>query len=93
VILRVASGSKETGIMAGVAIGSIVGLEAMFAGPVCGASMNPARSLAPAIVSGTMQHLWIYILATVAGAVIAVYVNRIVVLPLQPADSLKDNEK
>ena len=56
VILRVASGSKETGIMAGVAIGSTVGLEAMFAGPVCGASMNPARSLAPAIVSGTMQH-------------------------------------
>ncbi len=93
VILRVASGSKETGIMAGVAIGSTVGLEAMFAGPVCGASMNPARSLAPAVVSGTMQHLWIYILATIAGAVFAVVVNRIVLSPVQPAESLKDTEE
>lgn len=92
VILRVASGSKETGIMAGVAIGSTVGLEAMFAGPVCGASMNPARSLAPAIVSGTLQHLWIYILATVAGAVFAVVINRIVKSPSEPADSSKDKK-
>ncbi len=93
VILRVASGSKETGIMAGVAIGSTVGLEAMFAGPVCGASMNPARSLAPAIVSGTMQHLWIYILATVAGAVFAVVVIRIVVSPVESVETVEDIEK
>jgi glycerol uptake facilitator-like aquaporin len=89
----VASGSRETGIMAGVAIGSIVGLEAVFARPVCGASMNPARSLAPAIVSGTMQHLWIYILATVAGAVFAVVINRVVVSPVELADSLEDIEE
>ena len=47
-------------------------LEAMFAGPICGASMNPARSLAPAIVSGHLEHLWIYLTATVLGALIAV---------------------
>lgn len=75
VILRVSSGSKETGVMAGVAIGSTVAMEALFAGPVCGASMNPARSIAPALVSGTFHHLWIYILATIAGAIFAVVIN------------------
>jgi aquaporin Z len=79
VILRVATGSKETGVMAGVAIGATVALEALFAGPVCGASMNPARSFAPALVSGTLQHLWIYLVATVAGAAFAVVLNRVVV--------------
>jgi aquaporin Z len=72
VILSVSTGSKEKGITAGVAIGAIVGLEAMFAGPICGASMNPARSLAPAIVSGHIQFLWIYIFAPIIGAALAV---------------------
>src|SRR5262245_36812573 len=72
VILCVATGSKEQGIMAGAAIGAVVGLEALFAGPICGASMNPARSLAPAIVSGNLQHLWIYVVAPCAGALLAV---------------------
>lgn len=56
---------------AGLAIGLTVGLEAMFAGPISGASMNPARSIAPAIVSGNLEHLWIYILAPIIGAAIA----------------------
>jgi aquaporin NIP len=77
VILLVAHGSKERGRMAGIAIGAVVGLEAMFAGPICGASMNPARSLAPAIVSGHLNHLWIYLLAPVAGAVSAIPVWRV----------------
>ncbi len=72
VILNVAIGSKEQGLFAGLAIGSTVLLEAMFAGPVCGASMNPARSFAPAIVSGHVENLWIYILAPVVGALLAV---------------------
>lgn len=72
VILRVAKGSKEQGMFAGLAIGSVVMLEAMFAGPVCGASMNPVRSAAPALVSGHTEHLWLYILAPVLGASIAV---------------------
>jgi len=72
VIVNVAVGSKEQGMFAGLAIGSVVALEAMFAGPVCGASMNPARSFGPAIVSGHPEHLWIYIIAPVAGAALAI---------------------
>jgi aquaporin NIP len=71
VILNVSQGSKETGTMAGIAIGSTVLLEAMFAGPICGASMNPARSLAPAVVSGNIQPVWIYLVAPIAGALFA----------------------
>lgn len=78
VILNVSTGSQEKGIMAGAAIGAVVAFEAMFAGPICGASMNPARSLAPAIVSGQLQHFWIYLIAPVLGASIAVVVFRIV---------------
>ncbi|MFN0198589.1 MAG: MIP/aquaporin family protein [Planctomycetaceae bacterium] len=77
VILNVSSGAKEKGIMAGAAIGSVVALEAMFAGPICGASMNPIRSLAPAIVSGQLQHVWVYVLAPLIGALLAVPVCRI----------------
>ena len=77
VILRVSSGSRETGIMAGVVIGMTVALEALAAGPVCGASMNPARSFGPAVVSGTLQHLWIYLVATTMGACFAVLVDRV----------------
>jgi len=72
VILSVSTGAKEKGVTAGIAIGAVVALEAMFAGPICGASMNPARSLAPAIVSGNFQFLWLYPFATVLGALIAV---------------------
>ena len=71
-ILSVSTGAKEKGITAGIAIGGVIALEAMFAGPICGASMNPARSLAPALVSGNLTHLWIYLAAPVLGALIAV---------------------
>lgn len=57
--------------MAGIAIGAVVGLEALFAGPISGASMNPARSIAPALVSGEMRALWIYIVAPLLGALLA----------------------
>ncbi len=72
VILCVSTGGKEKGMMAGAAIGGVIALEALFAGPICGASMNPARSLAPAVVSGRLEHLWIYLAAPVAGAVAGV---------------------
>jgi aquaporin NIP len=68
VILNVSTGAKEKGITAGIAIGAVIGLEALFAGPICGASMNPARSLAPALVSGHWQNLWLYLTAPVLGA-------------------------
>jgi len=77
VIINVAKGSKEQGMFAGLAIGSVVALEAMFAGPICGASMNPARSLAPALVSGHMEHLWIYLMATTTGAISAIPVWKL----------------
>lgn len=74
VILSVSTGSKEKGVMAGVAVGAVIALEALFAGPVCGASMNPARSLAPALVSGELHSLWIYLTAPIIGAAVAVVV-------------------
>jgi aquaporin Z len=72
VIINVSTGSKEIGMMAGIAIGSVVLLEALFAGPITNASMNPARSLAPNIVSGNIEGLWLYILAPIIGAILAV---------------------
>lgn len=72
VILQLAKGSKEKGMFAGLAIGAVVLLEAMFAGPISGASMNPIRSIAPAVVSGHTEHLWIYIFAPILGAICAV---------------------
>jgi aquaporin NIP len=77
-IINVATGSKERGMFAGLAIGAVVGLEAMFAGPICGASMNPARSLAPAIVSGHTEFLWIYLSATIIGAALAIPVWKFI---------------
>jgi aquaporin Z len=72
VILSVSTGAKEKGLMAGVAVGSVIAFEALFAGPISGASMNPARSLAPAVVSGSVEHLWVYLLAPVIGSLLAV---------------------
>lgn len=71
VILLVSSGSKERGLTAAAAIGGVVGLEALFAGPISGASMNPVRSLAPALVSGRLEHVWIYVAAPIIGALLA----------------------
>src|SRR5450755_3653025 len=75
-ILNVSTGAKEKGVTAGIAIGAVIALEAMFAGPICGASMNPARSLAPALVSGHFEHLWIYLVAPPLGAVAAMFACR-----------------
>jgi len=71
VILGSAIHGKAIKSFAGIAIGATVGIEALFGGPISGASMNPARSIAPAIISGTLDHLWIYIVATILGAIIA----------------------
>jgi aquaporin Z len=78
VILNVSTGPKETGIMAGIAIGGVIGLEAMFAGPICGASMNPARSLAPAVIAGHFTSVTVYLIAPVLGAAGAVPLLRLV---------------
>jgi len=77
-ILNFSTGAKEKGITAGIAVGAVIGLEAMFAGPICGASMNPVRSLAPALVSGHFEHLWIYLIAPTIGACSAMLACRCV---------------
>lgn len=74
-ILSVAEGGKEKGMLAGIAIGAVVLLEALFAGPISGASMNPVRSLGPAVVSNSFQHLWIYIFAPIAGMMAASFTH------------------
>lgn len=71
VVLRL-SDAPSSNAQAGLVVGSVIALEAMFAGPVCGASMNPARSLGPALVSVNLQQLWIYLTAPVLGALLAV---------------------
>lgn len=81
VILQVAYGSHEQGLLAGITIGATVGLEALVGGPLSGASMNPIRSLAPALVSGHLAAAWVYMVAPVAGALLAVLVDRL----LRPA--------
>lgn len=88
VILSVSSGAKEKGITAAIAIGAMVALEAMFAGPVSGASMNPARSLAPALVGGHTEHLWLYPVATIIGALLAIPLCQATRGPRETAPSI-----
>jgi aquaporin Z len=68
VILSVSTGSKAKGVLAGVAVGSVSALEALFAGPISGASMNPPGSLAPALVAWRLNDLWVYLTAPALGA-------------------------
>jgi aquaporin Z len=81
VILNVATGSKEKGVTAGIAIGGVIVLEATFAGPISGASMNPARSLGPAVASFNFTEFWIYLTGPSLGALLAVPAWKFVRLP------------
>ncbi len=72
-VILLVSGNKEVDRLTGVVVGGIVLLEAMFAGPICGASMNPARSIAPALISGNIDSLWLYIIAPISGALLATF--------------------
>ena len=77
--------------MAGITIGAVVALEALFAGPITGASMTPARSLGPAVMASTpetLNTLWLYILAPILGAVISVPWCRSV----QPAGTIESED-
>ena len=81
VILSVATGGKEKGLLAGITIGAVIALEALFAGPISGASMNPARSLGPAVMLLRFESLWVYLLAPCLGAAAAVPLSRVLFFP------------
>jgi glycerol uptake facilitator-like aquaporin len=76
VILNVATGGKEKGIFTGIVVGGLIALEAIFAGPISGASMNPARSLGPAFASGNFTAFWIYLIGPIIGSLFAVPIWR-----------------
>jgi aquaporin NIP len=78
VIMAVATDTRAVGAAAAIAIGGTVGLDALFGGPVTGASMNPARSLGPALVSGEVSDLWLYLLAPVLGAALGALAYQLV---------------
>lgn len=78
VIISVATDTRAVGQAAALAIGGTVGLEALFAGPICGASMNPARSLAPALVSGTWTAQWLYVVGPLAGALLGAFAYQVI---------------
>lgn len=78
VIMAVATDVRAVGQAAAIAIGGTVGLEALFAGPISGASMNPARSLAPALMSGAWDSQWLYLAGPVIGAIVGALLYRVV---------------
>lgn len=81
VIMGSAVHARATKSFAGIAIGSAIALDALFGGPISGASMNPARSFGPALISGAWHDLWIYLTAPVAGAVLAALASKFVLVP------------
>ena len=86
VIIAVATDTRAVGEAAAIAIGGTVGLDAMFGGPISGASMNPARSIGPAVVSGDLHALWLYIAAPLAGAAFAALAYQFVREPVQASE-------
>lgn len=78
VIMAVATDTRAVGAAAAIAIGGTVGLDALFGGPITGASMNPARSLGPALVSGELHDLWLYLVAPPLGAALGAFAYQLV---------------
>jgi MIP family channel proteins len=78
VIIAVATDTRAAGAAAAIAIGGTVGLDALFGGPITGASMNPARSFGPALASGTWTHFWVYVAGPIAGAAIGAFAYQFI---------------
>jgi len=83
VIIAVATDTRAVGAAAAIAIGGTVGLDALFGGPVTGASMNPARSLGPALVSGTWTDFWVYLAGPILGASLGALAYQLIRTPLE----------
>jgi aquaporin NIP len=77
-IMAVATDTRAVGAGAAIAIGGAVGLDALFGGPISGASMNPARSIAPALLTGNLHDLWLYIAAPILGAALGALAYQLV---------------
>lgn len=84
VIVAVATDTRAVGAAAALAIGGAVGLDALFGGPITGASMNPARSFGPALASGTWTDFWVYVAGPIAGAALGAAVYQVVRAPRTP---------
>ena len=78
VVMAVATDTRAVGEAAAIAIGATIGFDAMFGGPISGASMNPVRSIGPAVVSGDLHALWLYIVAPVIGAALGAVLYQFV---------------
>ncbi|MCO5602606.1 hypothetical protein L7F22_056740 [Adiantum nelumboides] len=86
VVSAVATDTRAIGELAGLAVGSAVALDAIFAGPICGASMNPARSIGPAVASYDFKSLWVYIVGPILGCLLGAWSYTMIKLPEQPQD-------
>jgi len=84
VIIAVATDTRAVGAAAALAIGGTVGLDALFGGPITGASMNPARSFGPALASGTWTDFWIYVTGPIAGAALGAFAYQLIRTPQTP---------
>src|SRR4029078_2248494 len=71
-VINVSTGAKEKGVTAAIAIGGVIAIDVLFGGKITGASMNPARSLGPALVSVDFDQLWVYIAGPIIGAILAI---------------------
>ncbi|MDP6915155.1 MAG: MIP family channel protein [Verrucomicrobiota bacterium] len=91
VILNVATGAKEKGLFTGIVVGGVIALEAVFAGPISGASMNPARSLGPAVASSNFTAFWIYITGPVVGSLLAIPTWRFVAQSSESTEAIKSD--
>ncbi|MDQ2939916.1 MAG: MIP family channel protein [Actinomycetota bacterium] len=78
VIMAVATDTRAVGAAAAIAIGGTIGLDALFGGPVTGASMNPARSFGPALVSGEWRDFWVYVVGPASGAAIGALAYQLI---------------